>query len=610
MSGVLVLKASIVMILAFVALALLKHRSAAIRHTVLQAALFVTLLMPVLSLVLPEWHALPQPLVTIEAPAVPVDTERLEPPTPASGSKPAHASVPVSTGADWHQRILTVWLIGVAVFLARFVLRAAAMELAVRRAQPLSESGWLRIAKKAACRLGIRSAVELRRWESARMPAAWGVFRPVILLPGDFSDWSDARCRSVIAHEMAHVARRDVMMLTLANLVCALYWFNPLVWILRNRLIVESEYASDDLALAEGTSASEYADHLLETAANYQQANGPAPVMAARSQLESRIMAILNSDQNRGHLSAPARFTLAAFALAVLTPLSTLTWAGHNGTQEGSSGVHVHLHETSHSSDFAIHLEELGIDRRDIDALLAGLAAADPITRAASAWALGDIEDARVVDPLIRAGYDSDAVVRQWAVRSLSGWPTPQVADLYLDRLKDGDAEVRQWSVRALHKHDDAVRTAPLIFALEDSNAEVREWAVRVLSTADHPTVQPALANRLQAETDDAVNEWIIRSLDADDQQGIDAMISALYSDNAEVRQWAVRGLHGVRDDRAVDALIAMLSDENDEVREWSVRGLGVCGNDRAIAPLEGMQQDRNADVAEWAGRALNGIEC
>ncbi len=602
MSGLIVLKVSVVLVLAFVAAALLRHRSAAIRHTVLQTALFAVLLIPALTLVLPEWHALPRP-VSVEEPVHQRVTQRsLRPSEQEAVNVPAPAPTPV----NWNQRMLALWLIGVAAFLLQFLLRAAAMELSVRRTRPLTELHWIRVADQAASRLGTRRSVELRRWDSTRMPATWGVSRPVILLPSDCDDWSEARRQSVIAHEMAHVVRRDVTMLWLANLACALHWFNPLVWILRRRLVVESEYASDDLALAQGTAASEYADHLLETAADYRQSTGPAPVMAARSQLEGRIMSILDSDQNRGLVSTPLRFTLVALALVAFAPLSTLTWAANHA---GSSGVDVHWHENSHRSQFAKHLDEIGIDRGDVDALLAGLGSSEPVTRAASAWALGDIEDPRVVDPLVRAGYDSDAVVRQWAVRSLSGWQTPQVADLYVDRLQDSNAEVRQWSARGLYNHDDAVRTQPLIRALEDNDAEVREWAVRVLSTADDPRVQPTLASRLSGETDNAVREWIIRSLDADGQ-GIDAMMSALYSDNADVRQWAVRGLGGVQSDRVVDALIAMLNDENAEVREWSVRGLGVCGNDRAVAPLEAMREDRNADVAEWAGRALNDIEC
>ncbi len=636
MSWLVIAKVSLVLSLALLGTAVFKRRSAAIRHALLQTALLAALLIPVLSQVLPGWQALPQPVTSAPAPVhaaqpleraettVPVATERAE-------RTPART---LAAPVDWSERLMNLWLIGIGALLMLLAVRVIAMEIAVRRAQPLTDRRWTRVVDAAAANLGVRHRVQLRRWRSARMPAAWGAFRPVILLPEDCDDWPADRRRSVIAHEMAHVARRDVAMLALANLACALHWFNPLVWLLRRRLVIECEHASDDLALAEGNAAIDYADHLLETAASYRKPTAIAPVMAARSHLENRIMAILDTHKNRTRASTRLRLLMAAVAAMLLVPLSALTWAG------GHDSSHVHFHEHSDSARFEVHLVEIGVDKRDTDALIAGLTASDPVTRGASAWALGDIEDDRVIDPLIQAGYDGDPIVRQWAVRSLSGWNAPRIADLYVNRLQDDDAEVRQWAVRGFYVHTDDARTAPLIGALDDEDAEVREWAVRVLSTGSDARVQPALLNRLPVETDDAVNEWIVRSLDVDGP-AVDALVGALNSENAEVRQWAVRGLSGVgdaravdaiiatlddqddevrewsvralggvRDERAVDALIAMLNDRNDDIREWSVRGLGVCGNDRAAGALDAMRQDPNPDVAEWAGRSLDEIDC
>ncbi|MDJ0908817.1 MAG: M56 family metallopeptidase [Woeseiaceae bacterium] len=671
MSWLVILKVSLVLALALVAVAMFRRRSAAIRHALLQTALIAALLIPVLSQVLPGWQALPQPVASTPAPIH-------EPPAAVRTERTAQAAAvpitiaarePVAPPVNWGDRLMSLWLIGVAALLAIFAARVIAMEIAVRRARPLTDRHWLDIADAASSRLGVRARVELRCWRAKKMPAAWGVMRPVILLPRDCDDWPEARRRSVIAHEMAHVARRDVAVLALANLACALHWFNPLVWILRRRLVIECEHASDDLALAGGNAAVDYADHLLETAAAYRKRPQVAPVMAARSHLEERIMAILDNDQNRRRASTRLRLTLAAVAATLLVPLSALTWAGGH---DGSSGAHEHMHNHSDSAHFAAHLEAMGVDPADTDALIAGLTATDPVTRGASAWALGKIEDDRVIDPLIQAGYDVDPIVRQWAVRSLSGRSAPRIADLYANRLQqDNDPEVRQWAARSFYTHADDVSTQPLIAALDDENAEVREWAARMLASSTDSRVQPALVNRLAVETDDAVSEWIVRSLAAEGM-GVEALVGAMNSQNAEVRQWAVRSLHGSRDeraadalitmlndpddevrewsvrglagarddrsvdalirmlndrndeirewsvrglagnrdDRAVDALIAMLNDRNDDVREWSVRGLGVCGNVRAVGALEAMRQDPNAEVAEWAGRSLDEIDC
>ena len=604
-------KVTVVFLLAWLALSFMRRQSAALRHTVILAALVAGLLVPVLGGVLPSWRVLPNPEIPVVQETV---RHSKEPTPPAVLSMPrAAASVmPAPAGMSALQWLVALWITGVAIQLSLLLFRILAMERAARRSAPMEDRAWRELVDDTRARFAIRQNVALRIRGEGTMPAIWGIRRPVVLLPADCTDWAETRRRDVLAHELAHIARRDLLFLILANVVCALHWFNPLSWILKRQLALESEHACDDMALANGAPASRYADHLLTTAARYRKRRSLAPVMAARSLLEGRIMAILDRDRSRGSASPLAVFFVVAVAAALLVPLSSLTWANADDRWAGTT-VHDHDHEHVHSdsAQFAAHLDELGIDRTDVDALLANLNSTEALTRAASAWALGDIEEPRVVDPLIRAGYDSSALVRQWAVRSLAPWVEPRVATMLVDRLRDGDAETRQWAVRSLARHDAAVITQPLIDTLADSDDEVREWVVRALAKIDEPQVEAALAERMALETDNDVREWIVRSLDGGGSaQGTDALINALYSESADVRQWAVRGLSESRDDRAVDALITMLQDNDAEVREWSVRALGVCGNDRAVAPLQAMSADPSSDVREWAGRALKKIDC
>ena len=63
-----------------------------------------------------------------------------------------------------------------------------------------------------------------------------GLWRPRVLLPSAASEWSAERRRAVLVHELGHVRRRDGLALCLGQLSCALYWFQPLVWIALRRL--------------------------------------------------------------------------------------------------------------------------------------------------------------------------------------------------------------------------------------------------------------------------------------------------------------------------------------------------------------------------------------
>src|SRR5205085_5416457 len=131
--------------------------------------------------------------------------------------------------------------------------------------------------------------VQLLRGAGATMPMTWGLFRSVILLPGQADQWSGARRRVVVLHELAHIQRRDCLTQFLAQVACALYWFHPLAWLAARRLRREREQACDDRVLLAGSRASDYAWHLLDIARSLRSARCAAfatVAMARRSQLE------------------------------------------------------------------------------------------------------------------------------------------------------------------------------------------------------------------------------------------------------------------------------------------------------------------------------------
>jgi hypothetical protein len=159
------------------------------------------------------------------------------------------------------------------------------------------------------------------------MPVTWGLFRPTILVPStlahardDASDCLDA----VLAHECAHIARRDAIGQLVAEVAVSVWWFNPLVWAAAREARLERERACDDAVLARGMRASDYAAHLVAIVRTLQ----PAPAatvntlaMARRSRLEERVKSILNSgvDRRAGSRSS----VLVAGALIVfMLPMS------------------------------------------------------------------------------------------------------------------------------------------------------------------------------------------------------------------------------------------------------------------------------------------------
>ncbi len=163
----------------------------------------------------------------------------------------------------------------------------------------------------------------VRLWQAADnlMPLTWGWWRPVVLLPAEAAQWPAQRRRVVLLHELAHVKRWDCLTQTIARIVRALYWVNPLVWLATRRMCIERERACDDLVLNGGCKASDYATQLVEIARTYRHMPQVAAIAMARSsQIQGRIAAIVDASRARrsGPLTALAVLVLmGALALAV-----------------------------------------------------------------------------------------------------------------------------------------------------------------------------------------------------------------------------------------------------------------------------------------------------
>ena len=86
------------------------------------------------------------------------------------------------------------------------------------------------MAMAAICsRLGIRRPVTLLIHPDKTIPVVWGILRCRLMLPATARQWSDEQLQSVLLHELAHIKRRDTIVQLLAQVACALHWFNPLV---------------------------------------------------------------------------------------------------------------------------------------------------------------------------------------------------------------------------------------------------------------------------------------------------------------------------------------------------------------------------------------------
>jgi TonB family protein len=310
------LRASIVVLLSLLAVAIMRRRSAAQRHWVLATGLVFAMVMPLLQIVSPRWDMPHRHISEAVSTAVPLVSEVV-------GSHVA-AGDSIQMGAQ-RKRIADVaaviWAAGVGAAGVILLVGMARLEWIAARARPVIDGRWLVPVREIASALGLRRDVLLLQSSHAGLLVTCGVRVPRIILPAGADEWSNERIRIVLCHELSHVRRSDWLLQMVAGGVRAIYWFNPLIWIACRWLRHESERACDDDVLNLGMRGSEYATELLNIARTLRRRVwNPAPAMARPSSLQRRIRAMLNTTIDRRPISDRSRLVIvaAAFCAAVV----------------------------------------------------------------------------------------------------------------------------------------------------------------------------------------------------------------------------------------------------------------------------------------------------
>jgi uncharacterized protein (TIGR03435 family) len=312
-----------VMATALLAVTLSSRRRAATRHALLTAAFVVALVLPAASAVatlVTIRIAVPAPTVVTQAVASfdtgPVSTPLVAMPTSTGGA------VAVSTTRMSAATALEViWLVGLAACLAPIVIGLLEVRSLGGRGLPWSHGQT--IADGLARSLAVGRRISVVQHESVSGPMTYGTIRPTIVMPMDAAAWTTDDLRRAIVHELEHIRRADWLTQFAARALCAAYWFHPLVWMARRRLVLEAERASDDGVLTYAE-ASAYADQLVDLARRLSASHRPLLAMANRRDLSARVHALLDGRLPRGRAGTwlvAAISCLAAVLVAVMSPM-------------------------------------------------------------------------------------------------------------------------------------------------------------------------------------------------------------------------------------------------------------------------------------------------
>jgi beta-lactamase regulating signal transducer with metallopeptidase domain len=319
-----IVDASVVTAVALLVCRALRRTPAALRHLILAASLAAVAAAPLLETALPHWEF---PILATTAQitsSAPTLSAELATPLAVDAT-----DAPVRPRLTWTAALVTVWTFGVMAVMAGLLAGLGRLMATTRRCRLIPSTMWQERAEALSAQHGLRRPVAVLECPDRALLVTWGVFRPRIIVPAGADSWSAERIDVVLAHELAHIVRCDWVLQIAAEVLRALHWFNPLVWIACRRLRDESEQACDDAVLRRGLQPVDYASHLLAVA-RHVSAGGraweSAPAVADPSTLERRIAAMLNTSSNRSPLTRTARACAVAATLVVAVPIAAATF--------------------------------------------------------------------------------------------------------------------------------------------------------------------------------------------------------------------------------------------------------------------------------------------
>ena len=588
-----------------ISLGLRKH-SAALRHAVWAFSLAAAAVTPLLLSVTPRlemaaWRspvpdaglssaALEAPSVTVEATgSTTLDDLRIaeldqargavaevEAPAVAAASR---SGLPETEAASVSGRsmLLAVWVVGLTFFIARLTLGHIRLRRMARRAKEQPDLGGVTGS------LDLSRAVLFLQSSGEPMPMTWGWRRPKILVPASFERWDSDRRSMTLLHELAHVRRSDWLTQTLAQVVRAVFWFHPLVWIAARRVQVEADCACDDMVLRAGSKASRYAEHLVRVARQFRAAGSRpwvAIAMARPSSLDRRVRYVLDEDVNRARLG-PRRGLLAALgmmAIALVIPsVEAVPQAAVSPVRAGTPEAEAKPSDWVIAADPVMSAEPVGPAARSLAERLSAPVAKESGPTAAAAEAVEteptflaqaqpapqprpQSEREQIQMQVVEANQRLEQRMHRRAERD----HRPQGPSLSAEALKTASAALR----KALRSPDlevrfEAAQSLGRLESFEEANLETLGTAL----SDEEPKVQRAVA--------DSLGRLLVLNPEMPPEQAVRWLMPALNASDTQVRREAVAALGRLRGAAAIEAVTKRIDDPDPNVQHEAVKSVG-----------------------------------
>ncbi len=221
------------------------------------------------------------------------------------------SSLPSRIGTIAHDAkpwFTSIWLLGSAVVLGWSLLRVYRFSRLLAAESEVAPEALQKATEKTACRLGLKNLPTICTTSARLSPMVWWAGGQIrVVVPTALLDQMDEeQSQWIVAHELAHVRRRDYLVRWLEWLACVVFWWNPVVWWAQRNLRAMEEICCDDLVLSSLNPAPKhYASSLLSAVEFLARPTLRAPAMASEINsggfLERRFKMIVSTNTNRSN---------------------------------------------------------------------------------------------------------------------------------------------------------------------------------------------------------------------------------------------------------------------------------------------------------------------
>ena len=267
---------------------------------------------------MPEVSAVDAPIPAATREAAPSEALRGEAPVPVQEPLPAADSPKPALTIASADALIALWVAGMAFRAAALLFSERRLRLAMAHNTLPTDARTRDIYDACCAELGIAHKLSLQSMAGIYSPALTVGPKPMILLPANIADTlTDAQLACALRHELTHYRRRDHLLMLLLRLLTCVYWFNPIVWLMKRELMKDMETACDSAVTARlnGTERREYAMTLLALFSQPCRANSVLgmALSSAEKDAERRVRGVFGAHRSK----APVKI-LAALLSALL----------------------------------------------------------------------------------------------------------------------------------------------------------------------------------------------------------------------------------------------------------------------------------------------------